>query len=286
MFVTLFPPKQSLKNLILNILLQHSESLTVNEIKKRIKTQYGKTISYQGIYKILLLFEKEAIVAIENKKWILEKQWLLSIKNTIQKYETSTNISSYKEGVKSVTMQTIGEAFNFFIDYLQSKEQENQMKIKSKNKDKPLFVCHLKNIGLLVPHHGERLFIQKFAEQNDCHILIENKNFVNIFCAKFLKDCGMNVYFNVPRSTPQIIILHDDELINVFFDFDIIFYLTQKYKQIKLFSKPKQLHFFDSIKNKKKGKIVFTFETETTVVERIRKHFKEIIAEKKAYKLQ
>ena len=40
MLVNIFPPKKSLKNLIMNILLI-SQEITVEDLRKQIKTKYG-----------------------------------------------------------------------------------------------------------------------------------------------------------------------------------------------------------------------------------------------------
>ena len=281
MLINLIPPKNSLKNMVINLLLQNSQSngLSVNEIKSRIKRLYGKNISYQGIYKILILFEKENIASLNNKVWSVKIDWVNSVKETISKYVLKNDVINYTEGMKSASLETVDDAFNFFLDYLKSKQANNptneySQKIKE---DKRLFICHLKNIALIIPNEDEKKIIQQFAKNNECHILIENNTFVNKFCANYLKELGMKVYLGIPRSTPQIIILYDDELLNVFFHFDIINYLTKRYSKIKLFSNPKDLHFFDSEKHKKNGKIVFTFENDKIVVERTKNHFMKLM---------
>ncbi len=271
---TLFPPKASLKNLIINVLMQNHEPLNVNEIKREIKANYRKTVSYQGVYKILFLFAQENVVIKEDDSWRLKKEWVYELKETINEHKEHENIAPYTPKMTSISINTISEALDFFVSSIKSD--------KIRNNGKNLFLCHLKNVGLMILSKEQREVFKQFAKNNECHIMIENDNFVNRFCAKYFKSLGMNVYMGVPRSTPQIIMVYGNTLINIFFHFDIITYMTNKYKRIKSISEIKDLNVFDSITNNQNMSVTFTFEIDKVIVNQTRKHLMRLIDENKS----
>ena len=72
MLLNIFPPKKSLKNLIINTLI-NSNGLTVTEVKKSIKNRYEVSATYQGINKILHFLKEEKIVNFKDKLWFINK---------------------------------------------------------------------------------------------------------------------------------------------------------------------------------------------------------------------
>jgi len=78
MLTNLFPPKSSLKNLIINTLIVNGEISTIG-IKKYIKQRYCLSATYQGINKILNQLLEEQIVYKMKRGWNLNPQWTQEI---------------------------------------------------------------------------------------------------------------------------------------------------------------------------------------------------------------
>ncbi len=75
MLINFLPPKDSLKNLIVNILYKDSEGKEIKNIKKELKL-YSRTATYQGINKILNSLKEEEVVIKINSTWNLNKIWI------------------------------------------------------------------------------------------------------------------------------------------------------------------------------------------------------------------
>ena len=68
MLTNIFPPRKSMKNLIINSLINNhpDKGISVEEIRKIIKNQYNQSVTYQGINKILQALKKENIIENTN----------------------------------------------------------------------------------------------------------------------------------------------------------------------------------------------------------------------------
>lgn len=265
--MNIFPPKKSLKNLVMNVLLRE-RAQSVVQIAKSVR-DLGKSCTYQGVHKILNQLANEKILANKKGCWSIEESWLASVGDVLNK---KRGIPVYDGNAKCVHLESMSKAFEFFVMNAQ---------LGNINTEENRFICHFKNVGLFILDREQKEFMKSFAKENECHILIENNNVVNRFCAKYLTSLGMNVYLGIPRSTPNIIAVYGGTLMNVFFHFDAVTELTAAYNRVKSFVTPKDLLVFERLKDDPKRAVTFTFETNKAVVESSKSHLLKLIEENK-----
>lgn len=286
MIITIFPPENSLRNLIINTILFSNDSnnkgenksdnnigLTVVEIKKEIKSRYGSSATYQGINKILNFLLEENIVQKNENKWFVKKEWLETIKNAFEQYTNKESPQIYTKEMKSISFTTIGKAFEFISFNI---EADNL-----RNNGKKEFITHVKNIAFFGPDKKQMEFLKRFAKTTECHIIVEKNNFINRLVGKYLKSIGCNVYIGVLRSTPHTITVYGNTLYNTFGNFDLSSYMTKMYENIKNISNLKAIKIFDSLKDDKRFSIKFTFETDKEIVDQTREFLLKIAKGKK-----
>ena len=261
MLINIFPPIRSLKNLIINVLLIKNK-VNIKEIKFEIKNKYGVNVSYQGIHKILYFFKEEKIVEKEDHIWKINDSWLKTIKETFDNIDNEEKILEYNPEMKSISFSTIGKAFQFMVSNIESGSL--------KNNGEDLFITHVKNLAFFPLDKREREVIKKLAKNTKCYVLVENNNFLNKLCTKFLKSFGMKIYFAVPRSTPHTITIYGNTLINTYSSFNLPEFMTQTYQKIKNISNKDALKLFYSIKDDSNIPITFTFETNLEIVEQMK----------------
>jgi hypothetical protein len=263
MLINVFPPKKSLKNLIINVLLLHpNEGVDVVGIKRQLRSGY----TYQGINKILMTLKKEDIVKKTRKKWKLNPEWLQQINDTVINYQNK-EITSYTSDMKSVSFQNIEKALNFLLTNLSSEAL--------KNNGENIFIMHVQYIGFYRLDNKQMELLKKFVKNNECHVLIEHNNFINRITGKFLKSLGCNVYFGVKRSTKHTISVYGNTM---FYTFTPKIYATldKLYQKIKNFSDPRAMRIFDFSKDDPHFQVKFTFETNKEIVGRTREHLLEL----------
>lgn len=112
------------------MILSESFPLSLPKIKNKLEKKYQKSISYQGIYKELNLMIEKGIILKEDKNYLLNKDWILSLnKYTNELYAKYNNFLteiSYQKLLKlskegeSVTLEfdNLFEHDKFFIDLL------------------------------------------------------------------------------------------------------------------------------------------------------------------------
>ncbi len=60
-------------------LLSSEFPLTVKELRSKIKSQFGESVSYQSVHKELNRLIQEEIVICEKKKYLLNTEWIKQV---------------------------------------------------------------------------------------------------------------------------------------------------------------------------------------------------------------
>ena len=115
MILNIFPPENSLKNLVANSLLNSHCGLSVVSIKKSIKESYNVSATYQGINKILNILKEENIVHKQDDAWQIRKEWIGSVINVLSQYNDKESTPIYTKDMKSVSFPNIEKALDFII---------------------------------------------------------------------------------------------------------------------------------------------------------------------------
>ena len=213
MIVNIFPPKNSLKNLIINSIIfsSNNNGLTVVEIRKEIKNRYNFSVTYQGINKVLNLLLDENVVKKTKNGWTIKKEWVENIKNACEQYNNKDGIPIYSKEMKSISFSTIGKAFEFIIYNIENESL--------KNEGHEIFIMHVKNIGFFGLEKKQMDFLKRFIKKTECHIIVEKSNFINRLVGKYLKSFGANVYMGIQRSTPCTITIYGNTMYYTFSNF-------------------------------------------------------------------
>ena len=255
--INLFPPKSSLKNLIINSLVQGQGN--IKEIKKSIKRDHDVSVTYQGIHKILNFLKQEDIVGLENHVWTLNNDWVNHILDGLNDHNRSP---LFNPELKSISFSTMGKALKFISENIE----------RIRNNGPRLFIMHVKNIAFLSLDNKQKNLWRRFARNNECHLLIEKRNFLNKLSAKYIKSLGFNVYLGIPRSTPYTLTVYGNTMYNTYSDFDITGFLTSTYRNIKTISNIKALKLFNSLNDDTRFHVKFIFETDEAVVRQTREY--------------
>lgn len=259
MLTNFFPPKNSLKNLIVNVLIESgNKALTVEIVKKQIKNQYAHTATYQGVSKILHFLKDENVITKSELGWKIKEEWMKTIANMLNQY-TKEAAPIYKPEMKAVSFQTIGKAFEFIV--------ENMENGSLKNGGEPIFITHVKNLAFFTLDKKQLDFLKKFCQNTECYVMVEKNNFINRLISRYLKSKGVHIYLGIARSTPYTITVYGNTLYNTFSNINLTDYLTKTYNQIKNITNIKAMKIFDSLKEDISFPIKFTFETDKEIVE-------------------
>ncbi len=267
----IFPPKKSLKNYIINIILekQNNQGIEIKQIKNQLSKNYQLSRTYQGIHKILVQLKEEDIIQYEDHKWKLNEHWVESITTKFGQWNNTEEIPTYNKQIKSISFETMGKAFEFILKNIESGTL--------KNSGENIFITHVKNLAFFIPNKKEKEILKQLAKNTKCYILVENNNFINRLCTKYLKSLGWNIYLGIPRSTPHTITIYGNTLYNTYAKNDLTSYMTSKYKKIKNISSKEALKLFDILKEDKQFTITFTFETDENIVELTKKYLLKLI---------
>ncbi len=255
MLQVFIPPEKSQKNLIVNLLLQN-RAMDVNSLRKHIKRNYGISATYQGINKTLKLLMDDKIVLKTNKGWILNDSWMSSTINSFKTY-LSNEIPVYTKDMKSVTFGTINKALNFILKNVETGAL--------KNGGDDIYIAHAKNLGFYSLDRDQIRLMKKLGKSNECHILVEQDNYVNRVSAHFFKKAGVNVYLGIPRSTPYVTNIFGNTIVNVL-STNLLDFLNDTYQKIKSMASMKTFDVHYGIKDDPKFKIKMTFETDLEIV--------------------
>ncbi|MFC1690667.1 hypothetical protein ACFL0W_00675 [Nanoarchaeota archaeon] len=277
MLVNLFPPKGSLKNIIINILLFSSETpnkLSVENIRKQIKKHHNHSFTYQGINKILHALKEEKIIIRNEQLWSINEEWSKTIGTTLSKYDNREKIPIYNSDMRSISFSTIGEAFEFMI--------ENIKNDTLRTEGERIFITHVRNIAFFSLDKEYRDFLRRFSKDTKCYVLVQNNNFINRFLAKYFKSLGWRVYLDIPRSTPHTITVYGNTLYNTFSNADLIDYMTSAYNKVKSITNVKALKVYDSLKDDQRFPIMFTFETDNEAVNQTKEFLLDLVEKNKS----
>ncbi len=271
----MFPPEKSLKNLILNILLSFpdQEHITVEKIRKQLKTNYSVSPSYQGINKILHFLKEQNITTRTNSYWRINQKWTNTITNTLEQFNNKEEVPVYTKELKSISFNTIGKAFDFIISNIESGALKNQ----GNNQ----FITHVKNIAFISLDKKQKDMLKKFTKKNECHILVEKNNFLNRLMGKYFKSIGANVYIGIPRSTPYTISIYGNTLYHTYSNLNFVTYINKSYEKIKNISNLKAIKMFTSMKDNPSFNIKFIFQTDKEIIEMTKDHLLKIAKRKK-----
>lgn len=270
MLINIIPPKCSLRNCIVNVLLYKKEGCEIKEIKRRLKL-FDKTATYHGIHKILKYLVDEDIVLRVNHIWKINPLWIENISKMHQHFKNNTILYYHKE-MTSVSFSTIAEAFAFIRTNIENESLRNN--------GEHLFITHVKNVGFFVLNKKEREFLKRFIKKTTCIILIEKDNFINRLCAKYLTSFGCKVVTGIVRSTPYTTTVYGNTVYYTHATGNLIDYMFKKYTSIKKISDKAALELFDSFKENKQFAIKFTFETDQQIVEQTKKYLLQLIPKK------
>jgi len=264
MLTNIFPPEKSLKNILLNILLTHQD-LTVGEIKIILKKDYQKSITYQGIIKVLNMLNYENIINKNNKFWEINQEWIKTIFLTLSQFNETIKQNNFNEHVKTLKFPNVGNAWEFFI---------NQLKNGKFNlsKDKSVLV-HVKNFGYFGRDKKELSFVKKFVNENKCIFLVEKKNLVNRYIAKCLRSIGVNVLLGVPHSTPHsTIVLGDTTIFMYYTKEDLVDYHSKTHNKLKSLTSTAAINMFMTMRDDNRFEITVVFNHDKEVADLTRKH--------------
>jgi hypothetical protein len=262
MNINIFPPENSLKNIIANVLLLSDKGLSVVEVKKSIKASYGVSATYQGINKILNHLKDENIVKKEDDKWLVRKEWIESVIDALSQYANKERTPLYTRSMASISFPNIEKAMDFIITNV-----END---RLRNNGPKVFITHVKNIGFFRPEKAQLNFLRTLAKSTEVHILMEGTNFINKLVGRYLKSFGFNIYYGIPRTTPYTISIYGNTLYHTYSGPELTEYLSKRYTKIKKVTDKEAIDLFTSLKEDKRFGIKFTFETDREIVEMTR----------------
>lgn len=255
--VNIFPPKNSLKNMIINTVIGSSSGLAVKEIKNLIKGQFGKSVTYQGVNKILISLKDEGVLEKEENLWRVNKDWIYSVTDAFSNY-SKDEIPIYNSKMKSVSFNTINKALNFILMNMESGAL--------KNGGEDILIMHSKNFGFYGLETKQKNLMKKIFRKNETIFLIEKNAFLNKFVGKYLNSLGGKTYLGIKRSTPYTTVVFGNTLIYAFFP-QLADFMKSAYKNIKNVTSATALDFFNTIKDDPQYSIKFTFETDKEIVD-------------------
>lgn len=272
--MNIFPPKKSLKNLVINVLLvSNNNGLSVIDIRKEIKNKEGVSITYQGINKILTTFREENIVTKENNNWKINKEWIDNTISVLNSYKNQEKTPVYNKELRKISFPTMSKALDFIITNI-----END---KLRNGGERIFITHVKNIGFFRVEKNQMNFLRTIAKNTEVHVLMEGKNLINRLVGKYFKTFGFNVYMGVPRTTNYTSTVYGNTIYHTYSGTELTDYLTKKYSQIKNITNKEAIELFSSLKDDKRFSIKFTFETDREIVESTKNFLLELTKGKK-----
>jgi len=269
MLTNIFPPKNSLKNIIFNILLNEKD-LTVEKIKKILKNNYQKSVTYQGINKILNFLKYENVIIKSKKIWEVNQEWLNNIISTLSLFNEELKQNNFNKKITSITFQNTGKAWEFFI----KKIKKGSFNL---SKEKPI-ILHVKNFGYFSRNKEELEFLKKFAKEYECIFIVERKNVINNYIAKYLRSIGIKVYMEIPHSTPHsTIIIGDVTILMYYTGEDLVDYHTKVHNKIKNLTSLKAIKMFTNIREDNRFKIHVVFNYDSEIANLTRKHILKFV---------
>jgi len=269
MLANIFPPKESLKNIVMNILIScKDEELSVEEIRSKIKKNYNKSFTYQGINKILIHFKEEDIVERKDKAWRVKKEWCKGICSVLDSYSQKGQAPVYTPEMRTVTFKCVGEAFDFILKNIESGAL--------KNNGEDLFISHVKNIAFFGIDSKQKQLLKRIAKRSRCMFLVEKKNIINSLIAKYFKTIGIEVYLGIPRSTPYTTTIYGDT-VYLTYSQGMVEYMENMYKGVTTKNMTGLMDVFDAIKENTNYPVKFTFETDKAIVQQTKEYFLKLI---------
>jgi len=214
---------QTTKSKIMSI-LAYKFPLSVNDLKKQIKKNYSKNVSYQGIHKILIELMEQEVVVKRNKEYLLNIDWLKNINVFSKKiWENYSKVNMYsvnlvkelKNEGDNLTLEfnTIRELDRFLLDFMESFDSVL-------NEDDKIVMHYTHNWWALVYGYKEYEINNKPLTKNRFYCICGSDLPIDKWCCDFENNIGMNVKY----SNNATLNWH----LNIFGDFVIQFHMDKK----------------------------------------------------------
>jgi len=254
MLTTIFPPKKSLKNIIMNILLE-SDNCDIRTIRQAAK-KHGISATYQGVHKILNQLFDEGVVKKDDHTWKINDSWIKSVSAVFSNYG---KIPLYTPEMKSITLGTLSKSFKFILSNIDND--------RLRGGGEHFFIGHFANLAFFVLTKKQRRIMRKFSKQTECHVLVVNNNLVNRLAAKYLRSIGVKTYVGIARSTPYAIVVYGNTIFEIHPTKDFIPHITKQYSSIKSLFSLENLKVFDTLEDDPRFPLKFRFETDPQIVQ-------------------
>lgn len=119
-----FGKKDNIKNLIFSILTKEYP-LKIIELTNYIRKRYGKSVTFQAVRKAILQLVEEDILIKEDNKFLINKQWVLESKKTLDSLyldlteeKTPKKVESIKGELTVFTFNSLNELMKFWQDLI------------------------------------------------------------------------------------------------------------------------------------------------------------------------
>lgn len=225
------------KDLVFTI-LSHKQPLSAIEIYNTIKKNYNLNITYFAVRKALNILSDEKVLEKENKKYKIDKKWILNLKSFFDKlllnYEKGKQVHNFtadtaKEDYAVYTFNNLLDLDNFWGEiqvYWANHEKTN----------KNYFSYTYFHWWLLINLGKETRIFEEFKKNNIKSICIfRNKLPLNIWASKIYKNLGANIKIKEKyEESPYIDInILGDTIIQVIYPEKLFKKIQKFYKRYK-----------------------------------------------------
>ena len=269
--ITIFiPPKDSLKNLIINLLLKNGK-LSVNELKKNIKEVFNISTTYQGVNKAIKQLEEAEIIEVFEKKYVVNAVWIDQVINTLKEYPKN-NVTIYTKDIKELEFRSISEALTFILNNIESGALLNS--------GEKIVIGHFNNLGFYGLDKNQIRIMRNLPKTHRCIYMMAQDNFVTRASAQFFKKAKYEIYLGVPKSTPHIVGIFGNTMVTVLSEKGK-HYLSRLYDKITSIEDERMLEIYESPRLENKFDIRVLFETDPQIVKDTKEHLLGLISKAK-----
>jgi hypothetical protein len=139
-------------------------------------------------------------------------------------------------------------------------------------------MLHVKNFGYFGRNKDELSFLKKFTKENECIFIVERKNIINNYIAKYLRSLGIKVFIGIPHSTPHSTIVCGDTVILMYYaGEDLVDYHTKVHNKIKNLTSLKAIKMFTNIRDDNRFQISVVFNHDAEIADLTRKHLLKFV---------
>jgi len=241
MVKTIFPQKSAVGTLVITILSKHYP-LSKMKLYNKIKADYGKNITYQGVWKVVNELVTEGILQKQGKDYLLHKEWIEDLK------KFSSQLSdAYKNNESRIIDKTTTEIIFYncgeWVDFIVGNLNTDFFDIGGK-RIIAFQSPHLMPIPLSKSHYSE---LKKCLKSNSMYAGIASNSKIDKIIAKFLKMFKINIENGVKCGSRNLIICTENCLATSYFPDEILNEEERILKEAKSLENLKLYKFYKEI---------------------------------------